>query len=138
MSPWLPDARILDLFAGSGALGLEALSRGAAVADFVDIAPSSIAAIRANADHLGAGVAAVVHRADALRFVAKLGAGTYDVAFADPPYDFSLASRLATHWLDVPFAAILGIEHRSSEQLPGAADRRRYGNTTISFYGLDA
>ena len=138
VNAWLPDARVLDLFAGSGALGLEALSRGATVVDFVDLAPSSIAAIRANADRLGAGPSAIIHRADALRFVAKLGPGAYDVAFADPPYDFSHASRLATHWLDIPFASILGIEHRSSEQLPGTPDRRRYGDTTISFYGLDA
>ena len=138
VSAWLPGARVLDLFAGSGALGLEALSRGAAAVDFVDVAPASIAAIHANADRLGAGTAAAIHRADALRFVAKLGPGSYDVAFADPPYDVSLASRLAAHWLDAPFASILGVEHRSSEQLPGAPDRRRYGGTTISLYGLDA
>jgi len=137
VNSWLPNARVLDLFAGSGALGLEALSRGAAVVDFVDIAGPSLATVRANADHLGAGTAAIIHRADALRFVDRLGPGAYDVAFADPPYDLSLATRLATHWIDAPFASILGIEHRSSETLPGSPDRRRYGNTTISFYGLD-
>jgi 16S rRNA (guanine966-N2)-methyltransferase len=137
VNSWLPDARVLDLFAGSGALGLEALSRGAAVVDFVDIAAPSLATIRANAEHLGAGTAAIIHRADALRFVDKLGPGAYDVAFADPPYDHEFATRLAAQWLDVPFASILGIEHRSSETLPGTADRRRYGNTTISLYGLD-
>jgi len=136
VGPWLPNARVLDLFAGSGALGLEALSRGAAAADFVEISPASIATIRANAEHLGAGDSAVIHRADALRFVDKLGSGEYDVAFADPPYDVSLATRLADHWLDTPFASILGIEHRSTETLPGEPDRRRYGDTAISFYGL--
>ena len=55
MNPWLADARVLDLFAGSGALGFEALSRGAEVVDFVDVSPKSLAAIRANADTLGAG-----------------------------------------------------------------------------------
>lgn len=137
VNPWLADARVLDLFSGSGALGLEALSRGAAVVDLVEIAPESIATIRANADRLGAGAAAVVHRADALRFVAKLSAGDYDVAFADPPYDLALATRLVERWLDTPFASILGVEHRTGETLPGEPDVRRYGNTSISFYGLE-
>jgi 16S rRNA (guanine966-N2)-methyltransferase len=137
VAPWVPDARVLDLFAGSGALGLEALSRGAAVVDFVEISPASIATIRANADYLGAGAAAVIHRADALRFVDKLHAGAYDLAFADPPYDAALATRLAERWIETPFASILGVEHRSNEMLPGHPDRRRYGNTTISLYGLD-
>jgi len=136
VSPWLPDARVLDLFAGSGALGLEALSRGATVVDLVEIAPESISTIRANADRLGAGAAAIVHRADALRFVAKLSAGDYDVAFADPPYDVALATRVAERWLDTPFASILGVEHRTGEALPGEPDVRRYGSTSISFYGL--
>ena len=134
---WIPNARVLDLFAGSGALGLEALSRGAAVADFVEIAPASIATIKANAEQLGAGDAAIVHRADAIRFAEKLEPGEYDVAFADPPYDVALARRLADLWLSTPFASILGVEHRSSEVLPGDPDRRRYGDTAISFYGLD-
>jgi 16S rRNA (guanine966-N2)-methyltransferase len=137
VSPWLPDARVLDLFAGSGALGLEALSRGAAVADFVEISPASLTTIRANAERLGAGDSAIVHRADSLRFVDKLTAGAYDIAFADPPYDVALATRLAERWLETPFASILGVEHRASESLPGDPDARRYGNTTISFYGLE-
>jgi len=133
----LPDARVLDLFAGSGALGLEALSRGAAVVDFVEIAPTSLAALRANADTLGAGSAAVIHRADALRFVERLGAHAYDLAFADPPYDLGLATRLAERWLDVPFADVLGIEHRVNEVLPGEGDRRRYGGTVITFLRVE-
>jgi 16S rRNA (guanine966-N2)-methyltransferase len=133
----LPEARVLDLFAGSGALGLEALSRGALVAHFVDIAPTSVAAIRANAERLEAGSSAVVHRADALRFVDRLADGEYDIAFADPPYDANLATRIAERWLEVPFATILGIEHRNTETLPGPGDRRRYGDTAITFYGLN-
>jgi 16S rRNA (guanine966-N2)-methyltransferase len=133
----LPDARVLDLFAGSGALGLEALSRGASVVDFVEIAPKSLAALRANADTLGAGGAAVIHRADALRFVERLGAHAYDLAFADPPYDVGLATRLAERWLEVPFADVLGIEHRVNEVLPGDGDRRRYGGTVITFLRVE-
>lgn len=134
----LPDARVLDLFAGSGALGLEALSRGAAVVDFVEIAPKSLAALRANADTLGAGSAAVIHRADALRFVERLEAHAYDLAFADPPYDLGLATRLAERWLEVPFADVLGIEHRVNEVLPGEGDRRRYGGTVITFLRVES
>ena len=134
VNPWLAGARVLDLFAGSGALGLEALSRGADVVDFVEIAPKSLAAIRANAEALGAGDAAVIHRADAIRFVEDLEPHAYDVAFADPPYDLELASKLAERWLETPFADIPGIEHRATERLPGNGDRRRYGNTVITLY----
>lgn len=134
VNPHLPDARVLDLFAGSGALGLEALSRGARQVDFVEMAPASLAAIRANVAALGAGESAVVHRADALDFVRRLGVGAYDVAFADPPYDLGLATRLAEQWLAVPFATLLGIEHRADETLPGDGDRRRYGGTAVTIY----
>jgi 16S rRNA (guanine966-N2)-methyltransferase len=134
VNPWLAGARVLDLFAGSGALGLEALSRGAAIVDFVEHAPKSLDTIRANADALDAGPAAVVHRADALRYAEGLDAHAYDVAFADPPYDVGIASRLAEIWLAKPFADILGIEHRVNEDLPGDGERRRYGGTVITIF----
>jgi 16S rRNA (guanine966-N2)-methyltransferase len=137
VNPWLAGARVLDLFAGSGALGLEALSRGAEVVDFVELAPKNLALVRSNADLLGAGDSAILHRGDAIRFAEKLEPHAYDVAFADPPYDLGLAVKLAERWLEVPFAEILGIEHRSSESLPGGADRRKYGNTVISFYRVE-
>lgn len=132
--PDLPGARVLDLFAGSGALGLEALSRGAAVAEFVELAPKSLAALRANAAALDAGDAAVIHRADAIRFATALAPHAFDVGFADPPYGMSLATRLAALWLAVPFATVLGIEHRVDEVLPGSDDRRKYGDTVITMY----
>ena len=138
VNPWLAGAKVVDLFSGSGALGLEALSRGAEVVDFVEIAPKSLSLIRANAELLGAGSSAVIHRADALRFVEKLEPHAYDVAFADPPYDLGLAAALAEKWLETPFADILGIEHRSSEMLPGTGDRRRYGNTVLTFYRVES
>src|SRR5689334_3761134 len=134
VGPELPGARVLDLFAGSGALGLEALSRGAASADLVEIAPKSLGAIRENIESLGAGEQVVVHRADALRFVESLAPQAYDVAFADPPYGLSLATRLAERWLATPFAAVIGIEHRRDERLPGDGDSRRYGDTVITIY----
>lgn len=133
VGPLLPDARVLDLFAGSGALGIEAVSRGAAVADLVEISPASLRAIQSNIELLGAEDAVRVHRKDALRFVEGLEPGAYDVAFADPPYDLGLAAALAERWLAVPFASVLGIEHRRDEQLPGDGERRQYGQTAITF-----
>ena len=134
VNPWLAGARVLDLFAGSGALGLEALSRGAELVDFVENASNSLSTIRANADLLGAGPAAVIHRADALIYATELEAHDYDVAFADPPYDLGLASQLAEIWLAAPFADILGVEHRFNENLPGDGERRKYGGTVISIF----
>ena len=134
VGPRLPEARVLDLFAGSGALGLEALSRGARVAEFVELAPKSLAAIRANAATLGAGDAAVIHRGDALRFVTSLAPHAFDVCFADPPYGMRLATQLAERWLKSPFATVIGIEHRVDETLPDGGDRRKYGDSVITFY----
>ena len=137
VGPLLPDARVLDLCAGSGALGIEAVSRGAVSADLVEIAPPSLRAIQHNVDLLGAGDAVRVHRQDALRFIEGLEAGAYDVAFADPPYDLGMAGAIAERWLAVPFASVLGIEHRRDESLPGDGDRRRYGQTAITFFRRD-
>ena len=137
VGPLLPDARVLDLCAGSGALGIEAVSRGAVSADLVEIAPPSLRAIQHNVELLGAGDAVRVHRQDALRFIEGLEAGAYDVAFADPPYDLGMAGAIAERWLAVPFASVLGIEHRRDETLPGDGDRRRYGQTAITFFRRD-
>lgn len=137
VGPLLPEARVLDLCAGSGALGIEAVSRGAASADLVETAPASLRAIQRNVDLLDAGDAIRVHRTDALRFVEDLSAGAYDVAFADPPYDVGMAAAIAERWLAVPFASVLGIEHRRAERLPGDGERRQYGQTAITFYRRD-
>ena len=130
----IPDARALDLFAGTGALGLEALSRGAATADFVESNPRSLRVLRQNIDGLGAGDLSRVHRADALAFIETLGENAYDIAFADPPYRLGLASAVATRWKAVPFAPIVGIEHAAREDMPDGGDTRRYGDTAITFY----
>ncbi|MGQ0640038.1 MAG: 16S rRNA (guanine(966)-N(2))-methyltransferase RsmD [Gemmatimonadaceae bacterium] len=134
VQPDLPGARVIDLFAGSGALGLEALSRGATHADFVEIAPASLQALRCNIDELRAASRAKVHRADALRFVAKVQPVAYDIAFADPPYNLGMAQRLTSLWLRHPFAAILGVEHDTHEELPEGGDTRTYGSTAITLF----
>jgi len=130
----LPDAHVLDLFAGSGALGLEALSRGAAAATFVELSGRGIVALRQNVQALDAAARVTIHKGDAIRFVARLEAGAYDVAFADPPYRQGLAEELAARWLESPFATVLGIEHEKSVHLPECEDRRAYGDTVVSFY----
>jgi 16S rRNA (guanine966-N2)-methyltransferase len=132
LTPELRDARVLDLYAGSGALGLEALSRGAASATFVELAPASLDALRANIEALGVGSRATVHRGDALRFAQGLDAGAYDVAFADPPYTTDAADRLVALFRRAPFARILSVEHPAGRRVEGDATRR-YGDTAVTF-----
>ena len=115
----LPGSRVLDLFAGSGALGLEALSRGALRADFVELSPASLAALRANIAGLGVAGRAEVHRGDALRFAERLAPGSFDVALADPPYDRDAAARLVDLFRSSPFARILAVEHAAPARLAG-------------------
>jgi 16S rRNA (guanine966-N2)-methyltransferase len=134
VQPELDEARVLDLFAGSGALGLEALSRGARSAEFVELAARSLAALRDNIRLVGAESDTKVHRGDALKFAARLSARDFDVAFADPPYRLGLAEQLAEQWLATPFSRVLGIEHEKSVQLPQSEDRRVYGDSVVTFY----
>ena len=132
----LPDSRVVDLYSGSGALGLESLSRGARHVDFVDSHPLSLRVLNENVEALDAADRVTVHRDDVSRFVAALTAERYDVAFADPPYRAGLALRLAEQWLAVPFARLLGVEHESHETMPPGGETRRYGASAITFYRL--
>ena len=133
-------ARVLDLFAGSGALGLEALSRGAAAATFVDTAPAAIAAVRANAEALGA--AAEVQRGDARAYLRTASARhrQYDLVFLDPPY--RMAGRLGSE-LSAALPAVLApgalVVVESDRRAPLALDlpledERRYGDTLIRLH----
>src|SRR5881396_2685570 len=128
----IPDARVLDLFAGSGALGFEALSRGAVAVDFVEHHQASLAAIRDNAATLKVEDRVTIHRMDALRFAERLQPAQYDVAFADPPYATDHAARLADLFRATPFARVFSIEHAPDRDVPGD-DTRRYGDTAITF-----
>jgi len=127
----LHGARCLDLFAGTGAMGLEALSRGAASCDFVELEQKNLELLARNIESLGA-EATRMYRADALRFAAKLEPLAYDVAFADPPYTTRHASRIADLFRERPFARILGVEHDVTEAV-GDGDHRRYGTTIVTF-----
>lgn len=130
----IPDARVLDLYAGSGALGLEALSRGAASADFVEKDPKSLRALEENIESLDAGDFATVHRKSVLTFVTNLEHGAYDIVFADPPYATDDAIRLAERWKEVAFTRVLSIEHSAKDVMPEGGDTRKYGSTAITFY----
>lgn len=125
-------ARVLDLFAGSGALGLEALSRGAASATFVELNPPSLKALEQNIAALGVDSLATVHRGDAMRYAERLPEAAFDLVLADPPYTVEYAERLVTLFRRHPFCRILSVEHRSELELPGD-DTRRYGDTAITF-----
>ena len=130
----LPGARVLDLYAGSGALGLEALSRGAIAADFVEKDPTSFRILQENIEALGARDLATIHRKSALPFAEGLGALDYDVAFADPPYTTGDAAKLAERWMSSPFSRILSIEHSATTEMPEGGETRKYGSTAITFY----
>ena len=86
LQPVLPGARVLDLFAGTGALGLEAVSRGAASAVLVERDPTLAAALTATASRLSGGEVVSVLRGDAVSMASGLPAGSIDVAFVDPPF----------------------------------------------------
>jgi 16S rRNA (guanine966-N2)-methyltransferase len=135
IAPEIPDARVLDLFAGSGALGLETLSRGAEHVVFVEQAPAALRSLRANLEALGAGAHAEVVRAEAVRYVEALEVGAFDLALADPPYGVGLAEALVHAFGRVPFARLLCLEHGPDDavpELPGVRTRR-YGGTRLTF-----
>jgi 16S rRNA (guanine966-N2)-methyltransferase len=131
----LPGATVVDLCAGSGALGIEALSRGAAHVTFVDSAGSALATIEQNLSALGARSSTfTLHRGDAVPFVQGLAAAAFSLGFADPPYALPVAAQLAAAWQAVPFATVLGLEHPDAVQLGDGGVRRRYGQTAITFF----
>jgi 16S rRNA (guanine966-N2)-methyltransferase len=130
LEPYLKDARVLDLFAGTGALGLEAMSRGAKTADFVETRPASLHALKANIAALHAREKTRIFKKDALPFAAGLPAGAYDLAFADPPYGSRQLDRLLESWRATLFAAVLTVEHAHDHALPLAGDTYDFDDTT--------
>lgn len=135
-------ARVLDLFAGSGALGIEALSRGAGSAVFVERAPRAVTAIRANLQTLG--IEADIRRADvrcALRSASARG-DTYDLVFADPPYRHAAElGRSLSEALNAVLAPGARVVTESDRRDPlelslPITDERRYGDTLIRIHDI--
>lgn len=136
----VPDARVLDLYAGSGALGIEALSRGAAHATFVERGREALGAIRHNLERTGLAAAASVHGDDVLRFLARdPDALRFDLAFLDPPYEeraiLAPLERLVP--LLAPGANVV-VKHFWRTEVPQprgleAWRARRFGETTLTF-----
>jgi 16S rRNA (guanine966-N2)-methyltransferase len=135
------DAHVLDLFAGSGALAVEALSRGAASAVLVEPAPAAVSVIRSNLETLGLDAAATVRRTRAEVWLRTQRDGVFDLALLDPPYDVQVGylagvlARLARTAL-APGATVV-LEASSRGEAPPwpealePAEPRRYGGTTL-------
>ena len=136
LAPDLPGARVLDLCAGTGALGLEAISRGAKSADFVEFRPASLHALKANIAALRLRDVTRVFKRDALPFTAALAPDSYDIAFADPPYESRLLDRILANWQERRFAAILAVEHAATHRLPPGAYHRTFEDSAVTVYRL--
>lgn len=130
----LADARVLDLFAATGALGLEAISRGARSADFVETRPASLHALRANVAVLRLRERTRIFKRDAVPFAAALPADAYDLAFADPPYGSRMLDMVLASWRERGFSRILAVEHAASHDLPAGARRRLFEDTAVTIY----
>lgn len=128
----LTQAKVLDLYAGSGALGLEALSRGAATVEFVERNSKAVVALERNIVQLGLEDVTSIRRQDALRFAERLSKDAYDIVFADPPYADGAVESLIALFRAVPFGRILSLEHPAAAGTLGD-DTRFYGSTAISF-----
>jgi 16S rRNA (guanine(966)-N(2))-methyltransferase RsmD len=146
LGPAIAGARVLDLFAGTGAVGIEALSRGAARVVLVERDPSALRALRANLGALGASRAAArVMAGDVLRVLPDLGAqeGLFDLVFLDPPYATTLAARtleaLAAARVCRDGTEVV-VQHSTRTELPPVqglvAHRRprRFGDTALTFF----
>lgn len=142
----LRGAWVLDAFAGSGALGLEALSRGATRAVFVESNPVAVTVIRANVDSLGLAKATEVARDKVLPWLGRssrpVDLATFDVAFLDPPYDLApseLAATLAALVSRLTPGAAVVVEWSSRSDAPawpsGLAPTasKKYGETTVHY-----
>ncbi len=137
----LDGARVIDLFAGTGALGVEAMSRGAAYCLFVEEAPEARALIRKNVETLGLTGETRIFRRDATDLGPAGNMGPYDLAFLDPPYgkgigEKALAALAGGHWLTPGAICVFEERAGTTVDIPAAfelLDTRTYGDTDIRF-----
>jgi 16S rRNA (guanine966-N2)-methyltransferase len=149
--PRIQGATFLDLYAGSGAVGIEALSRGAASVTFVERAAPALKVLRANLDRLSLAHGFRIHSGTAASFLhgPRSGAAEFDIAFLDPPYDAAGEYAIVLGLLGSEAAAFLApgaiviAEHRKKEKLEasyGALERSRLleqGDAALSFYRIN-
>jgi 16S rRNA (guanine(966)-N(2))-methyltransferase RsmD len=143
--------RVLDLFAGTGAVGIEALSRGAAEAVFVDKSSAALRTVRANLEHTGLADRASVLRADAFKYLASPSESPFDLVYVAPPQykglwaDALQALEASPAWLSIypegdSGIVVAQIHPREYEDLPlvklAEYDQRKYGSTLLCFYEL--
>jgi 16S rRNA (guanine966-N2)-methyltransferase len=144
IGPAIDGARVLDLFAGSGVLAIESLSRGARSAVLVDTDPAAVAAIRKNAERLGIAGECEARRGDALGLLARDALRErFDIVFVDPPYGSGLHGRVLELLGEpgrLPSGALVVVEHPARDELPESCldlilkRTERYGSTAVSFY----
>lgn len=136
----VPGARVLDLYAGSGAIGIEALSRGAAHATFVERAPSALAAMRTNLERTRLGDAARVEPRDVEAFLRDPAGGPWGLVFLDPPYDLrAIVAPLRAVVPHLALGATIVVKHFWRTELPEVAGleavrQRRFGETMLTFW----
>jgi 16S rRNA (guanine966-N2)-methyltransferase len=128
----LAHARVLDLFAGSGALGLEALSRGAKACDFVENSADALHALKANVAALRVRDRVRIFDRDAIPFVERIEEVRYDIALADPPYGSRKLDRVVARWAASPFSNILALEHAPNHELARSGRSRRIGESVVT------
>ncbi|MFO0095025.1 MAG: RsmD family RNA methyltransferase [Gemmatimonadaceae bacterium] len=128
----LEGAKVVDLFAGTGAIGLEALSRGAKYVDFVEFRPSSLHTLKANVAALRVQQQSRIYKKDALPFADALPPDRYDLAFADPPYESRMLDRLIERWQQAPWSNVLVAAHARTHQLPRASQFTMLEDSAIS------
>jgi 16S rRNA (guanine966-N2)-methyltransferase len=142
----LQDARVLDLFAGTGALGFEAISRGAAFALFVEESAEARGLIRRNAEALGVMGVARIYRRDATKLGENGTLAPFGLAFADPPYarqlgEAALASAAGGGWLLSNAVVVVEESAQAEFRAPkgfALLDQRIYGGTAIYFLRFEA
>jgi 16S rRNA (guanine966-N2)-methyltransferase len=139
VAPWIDGARVLDVYAGSGAMGLEALSRGAATTVFVERDPDAVRAIERNLDKLRLGGATIVRQGATTALAQEVASRRkYDLVLVDPPYamtDFATLSRYLPLVLAEDGILVVETDARTEPQLPLAVrTTRRYGGTRVTVY----
>ena len=142
----LEGARVLDLFAGTGALGLEALSRGGRFCQFVDEGTEARGVIRRNADALGAIGLCKIWRRDATKLGPCAPQSPFDLVFVDPPYNKGLGEKALVSLMDggwLSTGAVVVLEESEKAVVGDVAgltliDERTYGDTVVRIYRADS